>query len=218
MEVLIAMGVFIVSHVVVVRTGVKPALIARFGERAYLASYSALSLALLAWVIWALLAAERSLLWPTPGWAYGFALAVSAAGFILIGIGATVPNPLSVSFRKAGFDPDRPGVVGWLRHPLILGLTLWGLAHVPANGDWPSLILFAGSAIFGIVGLFAVERRLKRRLGAAEWRRLTAGRGHLDYRSLLGAALGLALWAAFLAIHPFLFGVDPLAVALAELG
>ena len=218
MEVLIAMGVFVLSHVVIGRTGVKPALIARFGERVYLASYSALSLALLAWVIWALLAAERFLVWSTPGWATGFAVAVSAAGFILIGIGAVAPNPLSVSFRKTGFDPKRPGAIGWLRHPLIWGLTLWGLAHVPANGDWPSLVLFAGSAAFGLIGIFAVEQRQKRRLGQDEWQRLTAGRGHLDRRSLLGAGFGLALWIALLALHPVLFGLDPLAVLLAQLG
>ena len=218
MEVLLAMGVFVLSHVMIVRTGVKPALIARFGERIYLASYSALSLALLAWVIRAVSTAERTHVWSTPDWAFGFAVVVSAAGFLLIGVGALVPNPLSVSFRKAGFDPKRPGAIGWLRHPLIWGLTLWGLAHVPANGDWPSLVLFAGSAAFGLIGLFAVERRLKRRLGPEEWQRLAAGRGHLDRRSLLGAAVGLVLWLALLVLHPYLFGVDPLAVWMAQLG
>ena len=218
MEVLIAMGVFVLSHVAIARSGIKPALSARFGERAYLAAYSLLSLALLAWVVGAVLTAERVLLWSAPAWAHGFALAVSAAAFVLIGLGALVPNPLSVSFRKTGFDPARPGAVGWLRHPLIWGLTLWGLAHVPANGDWPSLVLFAGSAAFGLAGVFAVERRLKRRLGPDEWRRLSAGRGHLDRGALLGAAFGLALWLALLALHPVLFGADPLAVLTARLG
>ena len=128
------------------------------------------------------------------------------------------PIPLSVAFRKAGFDPDRPGTIGWVRHPLIWGLTLWGLAHIPANGDWPSLVLFAGSAAFGALGVFAVERRLKRRLGDGEWRRLTAGRGHVDRSSLMGAARGLGLWLLLLALHPVLFNADPLAALLAQFG
>ena len=218
MGVLLAMAVFVLSHVVIVRTGVKPALIARFGERAYLAFYSVLSLGLLAWVIWSVLAAERIVIWATPDWAYGFAIVLSAVAFALIGLGALAPNPLSASFRKTGFDPDRPGMIGWLRHPLVWGLTLWGLAHVPANGDWPSLVLFAGSVAFGVIGVFALERRHKRRLGDDAWRRLTAGRGHLDRRSLLGVAFGLALWLALLALHPFLFGADPLAALMARLG
>ena len=218
MGVLIAMSVFVLSHVVIVRTRLKPALVARFGKTAYLAGYSALSLVLLGWVIASLLTAQRVVLWPTPDWAYAIAVAVSAVAFVLIGIGTVVANPLSISFRQTGFDASRPGTIGWIRHPLIWGLTLWGLAHVPANGDWPSLVLFAGSAAFGAIGVAAVERRLKRRLGDAEWRRLTAGRGHADRQSLVGAALGLALWIIFLALHPVWFGSDPLVVFLDRFG
>ncbi|MDJ0944836.1 MAG: NnrU family protein [Kiloniellales bacterium] len=209
MDVAIAMGVFLLSHVAIARTGVRPFLIERLGRRGYLTAYSALSVALLAWVIVALLESPRVWLWPSPGWAYPFALIVSAVAFALIGIGAVVRNPLSVAFRAEGFDPDRPGIVGWVRHPLIWGLGLWGLAHIPANGDWPGLLLFAGSALFALIGARAVERRKKMRLGAAKWRRLTSGPGGLDRPALLGAGLGFALWAAALALHPVLFGVDP---------
>jgi len=218
MDVLIAMAAFVLSHVVIARTRLKPALIARFGEPAYLAAYSALSLALLAWVIWAVLTADRLPLWTTPAWSYGFAAIVSLVAFVLIGIGMVVPNPLSVSFRKAGFDPDRSGVIGWVRHPLLWGLTLWAVSHIPANGDWPSLVLFAGAATFGLVGIFAVERRVKRQLGLEEWTRLTAGRGNVDRRAIAGAAVGVFLWLVFLVIHPTLFGADPLAVLRAQFG
>ena len=212
------MAAFIASHVLIARTRLKPALIARFGERAYLAGYSLLSLLLLGWVIWAVIAAERYLLWAAPAWAYGFAAILSLAGFVLIGIGVVTANPLSISFRQTGFDPDRPGVIGWVHHPLIWGLTLWAVAHIPANGDWPSLALFAGLAAFGAIGVYAVDRRRRRQLGAGEWRRMSAGRGHLDRGALIGAALGIGLWLFFLAIHPLLFGADPLAVLQAQLG
>ena len=212
MDVAIAMGVFLLSHVAISRTRVKPFLVARLGTRAYLAAYSILSVALLAWVIAALLQSPRVWLWPSPAWAYPFALVVSAAAFALIGIGAVVRNPLSVAFRSQDFDPERPGIVGWIRHPLIWGLGLWGLAHVPANGDWPSLLLFAGSALFALTGARAVERRKKRQLGETEWRDLASGPGSLDGAALLGAALGLALWVLLLLLHPLLFGADPLAI------
>ena len=212
MSVLIAMGVFVLSHVVIVRTGLRPALVDRWGERTYLLIYSAFSLVLMGWVIGSVMTADRTLLWATPVWSYWFAAITSAIGFALIGIGALVPNALSVSFVKAGFDPQRPGIVGWIRHPLIWGLTLWGVAHVPANGDWPSLVLFAGSAVFGLIGVVAIERRLKRRAGPERWSELTAGRGHVDQRSAIAAVLGLLLWVVSLMLHPTFFRVDPLAI------
>ena len=212
MNVILAMAAFVLSHVIISATGLKPALIKRFGERVYLAAYSVLSIVLLGWVIWAVIDAERIDVWSPPLWGYHFAAAVTGIGFLLIGIGALSPNPLSVAFRKTGFDPDRPGVVGWTRHPIVWGLALWGAAHVPANGDWPSLLLFAGSALFGAVGTGMVEKRMKRRHGLEVWQRLAAGRGHLDANAVKGALLGLALWLGFLLLHPVLFGPDPLAV------
>ncbi|MEM8878474.1 MAG: NnrU family protein [Pseudomonadota bacterium] len=210
MNVVVAMAVFVLSHVAISRTQVKPLLIAKIGQRGYLALYSILSVVLLAWVIGAVITAERITIWPAPVWAYPFAVLVSLAGFILIGIGTVVPNPLSVSFRTAGFDPIRPGVIAWIRHPLIWGLSLWALAHVPANGEWPSLILFAGSALFGGIGVLAIERRKKRQMGEGEWEKLTAGRGQWNRAALAGAVAGIMMWFVLLMLHPVLFGVAPL--------
>ncbi len=217
-NVILAMAVFVASHVAIARTGLKPWLVARLGERGYLVGYSLLSLALLGWVIVALLTAPRVALWSPPAWSWLFAGAVSALGFALIGIGAVAPNPLSVSFRSRGFDPAQPGVIGWTRHPLIWGLTLWAIAHLPGNGDWPAIVLFGGSALFGALGVRRVERRMRAREGDARWRTLTQARGHLDLNGIAGAALGLALWAALLVAHPALFGANPLLVIRAQLG
>ncbi|MDE2792537.1 MAG: NnrU family protein [Paracoccaceae bacterium] len=218
MSAVVAMAVFVGSHVVIARTQLRPMLIARFGKRTYLILYSTVSVLLLAWVIGTVLAADRILLWTAPGWSPTVAALGTLGAFILIGIGTVAPNPLSVAFRKDDFDPVRPGAIGWVRHPLILGFALWGLAHVPANGEWPGLVLFAGSAVFGVVGATIVDRRRKRQIGQEEWRRLTSGRGHLDQRTFVGAALGLVSWAIFLWIHPVLFNVDPLAALVAGTG
>ncbi len=216
MNAAIAMLAFLVSHVVIARSGLKPALVARLGERGYLVAYSLLSLALLAWVILAVLQAEPLVLWQlAPALTLPVALLGTLAAFVLLGAGSLSPNPLSVSFRKQGFEPDRPGLIGWLRHPIIWGLSLWGLAHLPANGDWPSLVLFAGSAVFGLIGTWTTERRIQKRLGLDTWQALTRGKGSLDRRAILGGMLGVATWALMLVLHPWLFRVDPWAQALA---
>lgn len=211
MGVLFSMLVFLLSHILVSRSRLKPWTIQKIGQSGYLAVYSILSLALFAWVVFEVLSAERDVLWLTPAWAYGFATLISGIGFVLIGIGATTHNPFSISFRSGDFDPTALGVVAWIRHPVLWGLTLWGIAHIPANGEWPTLILFAGSAMFGLVGVPAVERRQRKRFSPERWTALRAAPGQFDARARLGATVGTAMWAGFLYLHPVLFGVDPLA-------
>jgi uncharacterized membrane protein len=208
MELALAIAIFALSHIAIARTAIKPLLIRIIGERGYLIGYSVLSIILLVWVIAALLRTERIFLWSTPDWAHHFAFAATAIAYALLGAGAASPNPYSVSFRKDGFDGQRPGLIGWVRHPIIWAFGLWGLAHIPANGDLAALALFGGTALFSIVGAFAVERRLRKQHGSS---RLSLGRGSFDRRAVIGAATGLIAWLAFLVAHPILFGVDPLA-------
>jgi len=218
MDVLIAMAVFVVSHVVVSRSRIKPMAIEAFGEKAFRAGYSMMSIALLAWVIITMINAERYVFWYPPAWSYPFAAVATLIAFILIGLGSFVPNPLSASFRKKGYDPARPGIVGFIRHPLIWGLTLWGFAHIPANGDWPSLILFAGTALFGTIGARGLSRRYEVRLGTEAWQKLTPAQGHIDMNAVFGAAFGIVLWGVFLLGHAHLFGADPLSILQAQFG
>ena len=56
----------------------------------------------------------------------------------LIAYGIAAPNPFSIAGRgSASFDPGRPGIAGITRHPLLLAITLWALAHMVPNGDLP---------------------------------------------------------------------------------
>ncbi|MEL7041171.1 MAG: hypothetical protein AAGL90_06585 [Pseudomonadota bacterium] len=65
--------------------------------------------------------------------------------------------------------------------------------------------------MFGLVGVPAVERRQRNRFSPECWAALRAAPGQFDARARLGAAVGTAMWAGFLYLHPILFGVDPLA-------
>lgn len=208
------MAVFVISHIALARFRLKAMLVNRFGRTAYVLGYSILSVVLMGWVIWALRSADRLLLWAAPQWGYGVAVLLTCVSFILIGIGAMTPNPFSVAVRNTAFNPKKPGFIGWMRHPIIWGLSLWGAAHLPVNGDWPSVVLFGGSAAFGAIGVARLERRKRDEFGAGTWQRMTRARGHIDRCSIYGLLVGLVLWLGFLALHPILFGVDPLAMAL----
>ncbi|MDT9599906.1 NnrU family protein [Sphingosinicella rhizophila] len=227
-EFLLALSAFLAAHVLPARTGLRSRLAARFGERTYLLVYSLLSLALLIWLIGAALRAPLVPLWQTELWHYHFALAVMLPACMLLVGGAATANPLSVSFRSAGYDPSRPGIVGVTRHPLLWGFALWALAHLLANGDLVSLILFGGFGLFSLAGMMIVDRRKRRQMGA-EWDRLAEPTSALPFGAWFshpaarrwrpaGFAVavggGGALYLLLLWLHPRVIGPDPAALLL----
>lgn len=228
-EFLLAFAGFVAAHVIPARPAVRAALVARLGERAYLLSYSVLSLSLLAWLVSAAWRAPYVELWPTLAWQHWLAVAVMPVALMLGGAGAVVRNPLSVSFVRSGGDAlaVRPaGILAITRHPVLWGFALWAAVHLLANGNVVSVVLFGGLGGFALAGMPLLDRRRRRTLGRERWEGLAretstlplaavlAGRARLglDARTVVGGLLGLATYALLLAgLHLWLFGVDPLA-------
>jgi uncharacterized membrane protein len=227
-EFLLALAAFFLSHVLPQRLGWRDRIAARFGERAYVIGYSLLSLALLAWLIHAAVTAPVLLLWNTEPWHYHFALALMFPAALLFAGGAAAANPLSVAFRSEGYDPARPGILGVTRHPMLWAFALWSLAHLVPNGDFVSLVMFGGFALFAVAGMKLLDRRRRRRLGA-RWEELAAptavfpfaaygrhGARRWSPASLAATLLGgTALYALALWLHPLVIGPDPAALLLA---
>jgi uncharacterized membrane protein len=213
-EFALAFVVFLASHGLPTRPPVRRRLVGALGERTFQLVYSAASLALLAWLISAAQRAPHVALWPPALWQWHATLAVMPVAFVLIAVGVAVPNPLSVSVRRAPADWAPGGLLRLVRHPLLWGLALWGAAHALPNGDLALVILFGGLAVFALAGIPLVERRRRRELGAARYAELVAaGPGGRDLGvQALAAVAGLGLFALLLALHPWLFGVNPLAV------
>ena len=222
-EFLLALAAFLAAHVIPSRTGLRARLAARFGERAYLAGYSLVSLALLAWLIAAAIRAPVVPLWTISLAHYWIALALMLPAAMLLVGGASAPNPLSVSFGSGRYDPSRPGIVGVTRHPLLWGFALWALAHLLPNGELVPLIMFGGFALFALLGMWIVDRRKRRQLGA-EWERLAAPTSIVPFAAwfadpasrhwrpadlLATLAGGPALYALLLWLHPRVIGPDP---------
>lgn len=47
----------------------------------------------------------------------------------------------------------------YLRHPQLTGVALWGFAHLLANGEARSIVLFGGLALWAIVEIILLNRR-----------------------------------------------------------
>jgi uncharacterized membrane protein len=218
-----AFGVFLLSHAVPARPAVRRRLTGLLGERGYLLGYSTVSLAVLAWLIVEAGRAPFVLLWSYAAWqAWVVNLAMPIA-CLLVAAAVAAPNPLSFGGARRGFEPARPGIAGVARHPLLLALAIWAGAHAVANGTLAHVILFGSFAGFALLGMRIIDRRRRRQLGAAEWKRLAArtsswplaaladGRWRPASRPEPGRiAAGLLLWLVLLHLHAPVIGVSPL--------
>jgi len=217
-EYALAFAAFFLTHSVPIRPPVRPRLVARLGSAGFGIAYSALSLAVLAWLIAAAGRAPHLPLWHWAPWQSHLVLAVMLPVCLIITFAVVRPNPFSFGgAQDARFDPARPGIMRVTRHPLLLALALWAGAHLLANGDLAHAILFGTFAAFALLGMRLVDRRRRREMGAA-WHRLDGARRQAPLLpepvSWQGAAirlaLGFGLYAALVWLHPWLFGVSPL--------
>jgi uncharacterized membrane protein len=214
-----AFAVFLVTHSLPIRPPLRPLLVSWLGPRGFTAAYSLLSLAVLAWLIAAAGRAPHIALWDWEPWQNHLALTLMLAVCLILGLSIARPNPFSFGgARDHRFDPAHPGIVRLTRHPLLLALALWATAHLGANGDLAHVLMFGSFAAFALLGGRLVDRRKQRDLGA-RWQDLrdgVAARPMISRpvswgRLWLRVGAGLALYAALLLAHPWLFGVNPLA-------
>jgi uncharacterized membrane protein len=208
---------FFATHSLPVRPPLRPMLQAALGPRGFTIGYSALSLAVLAWLIGAAGRAPYVALWDWAPWQVYAPLVAMLPVCLILALAVARPNPFS--FGGAGnamFDPARPGIVRLHRHPLLLALALWAAAHVVPNGDLAHLILFGTFACFSLLGMHLVDRRRQREMGD-RWQILhdTVIRTQLRPPSRIGGdALrlfaGLLLFVVLIWLHPAIIGVSPL--------
>ena len=213
----LATAAFLASHFVA-STPLRAALVRAIGEGPYRGLYSLVALATLGWMIWAYPNAPREPLWP--GLRLLPALLMPLA-FILV-VAGYWRNPTMVGADRLlkSDDPAR-GMIRITRHPLMWGLILWSGAHLLANGDLASVVFFGAFLLLALGGSLSIDHRKAR--SNPDWPRFAAvtshvpfvaiaqGRNRLDWREIgwLRPAIGLALYALFFALHPWLFGARP---------
>ncbi len=218
LEFVLAWVGFTVTHSVPLRPPMRPWLIARLGQRGFTIAYSALSLAALVWLIGAAGRAPFVPLWDWAPWQAFVPLIVMVPVCLILAITIGRPNPFSFGgARNDRFDPARAGIVRLTRHPLLLALSLWALAHIVPNGDLAHVLLFGFFAGFAAFGARLVDKRRQREMGAACHdlnAAVTAHPGNARPASwgglILRVAVGAILYAGLIWLHPWLFGVSPL--------
>jgi uncharacterized membrane protein len=89
------------------------------------------------------------------------------------------------------------------RHPMLLAVKLWAVAHLLANGMLADLLLFGGFLTWAVVDRISLKRRTRPDVPRLPQRR---------WNDWVALAAGLALYGAFVVwLHQVLIGVSPLA-------
>lgn len=212
--------VFHGTHVLVSSTRLRGNLRDQLGERGYLALYSLVALATLAWFVLAYARAPEIGLWVRQPWMAWVPVVVMPFSALLVIAGYTTRNPTAVGMeRAAAADDPAPGILRVTRHPVLWGVGLWASAHLVPNGDVASLIFFGSLALLALGGTLLVDAKKRLALGS-NWARLAeitsnlpfaailAGRTRLQPREigLLRLVAGLLLYAVLFLAHPLVTG------------
>ena len=216
---LLAALVWFLLHAAVAGTGLRFALIARFGEKAYRGGFALASIAALWWLVMEYRHAPFIPLWLTPRPLYYFPLVIVPVAFVFLVGAFTLPSPTAVGgerFLVEG-DPAR-GLLRVTRHPFLWSVVLWSVSHLLVNADMGSLVFFSSLGLTALRGTFDIDRK-RRRTNAEGFARFEAKTSNIPFAALaqgknrlvlhelwlpLGFGLLLALGAA--ALHPHFFG------------
>ncbi len=86
---------------------------------------------------------------------------------------------------------------------MLLAVKIWATAHLLANGDLGSLLLFGGFLAWAVMARISVKRRPEEIARAAAMANVAFGR-----RDVIAIVAGLVLYVVFaLWLHPLLIGV-----------
>jgi uncharacterized membrane protein len=103
----------------------------------------------------------------------------------------------------AGSSPSNNAIRLKLKHPMILGVKVWALAHLLSNGTLVNLILFGAFLIWAVLDFRSARKRPI----------------HIPEKAIVSTkatvitiAFGVILWIIFIfGLHQYLIGVSPLA-------
>ncbi len=188
---ILGLVLFIGTHAFTMARGPRGRLRARLGEGPYKGLYSLLSLAGIVLVsvgYGAYRAGGYVPLWDPPVWTRHLALLLVLIAFICF-VAAYLPGHIKAR----------------LKHPMLAGVKIWALAHLLANGDLGSILLFGSFLVWAVLARISVKRRDV----AAQHGGTAASAGWRN--DILAVAIGAGVYLAFVFwLHPWLIGVPVL--------
>lgn len=188
---IVGLILFLGVHLLPTAPDVRDSMRERLGPNAYKAVFSILSLIGFAIIVLGyhkmqVQTGKNPVLWTPPEFMRHIAALLMLPAMILL-VASNVPSRI----RSA------------VRHPMLMAVKLWALAHLLANGDLASLLLFGSFLAYAVYDLISVKKRgALGPLGAKEPSGLIG--------DVIAVGVGLALYAALvMGGHAWLIGVSP---------
>ena len=178
---------FGVHSISILADGWRNATAGRIGEGAWKGLYSLVSIASFVLMLYGygLARQETVLLYSPAGWSRMLAVILMIPVFPLL------------------FATYLPGKLKTLaKHPMLLSIKFWALAHLLANGTLADVLLFGSFLAWAVADRISLKRRAARPL---------PGPPASAFNDVVAVAGGLAVYAVFILwAHARLFGVSPL--------
>lgn len=185
---IVGLVAFFTIHLIPTSPDLRNGLAARFGEGSYKAGFALASV--LAFIVIVLgygkaqhfLGSKNPVLWEAPVWSRHLALLLMIAAFISL---------------VAAYIPSRIGAV--LKHPMLVAVKIWALAHLLANGDAASLVLFSSFLAYAVYDRISLKRR-------GDLGKTAVGVPVINDAIVVGVGLSLYFLMLYYG-HPLLIGV-----------
>ena len=182
-----AIVIFFGIHDVPTMTGLRDRLIGRIGQSGYRVLFALLSTASLVLLIFAFTKTPVVTVWSPPDWARWVAIVLMLPAFIFL-VAAYVPGKIKAK----------------LKHPFLVAIKTWALAHLIANGDLASMILFASFLAYAVYDRISLKHRQETRL-------IPIPASGPPLNDVVAVALGTVLYLVTLFwLHQLLIGVSPI--------
>lgn len=138
-------------------------------------------LASLACIIMGFRAMSLDMLYIAPGWTRHITMLLMPIAVILF-VAARAPSDIK----------------RFIRHPQLIGVKAWALAHLLSNGETRSVLLFGGLLAWAVLEVIFINRR------DGEW---SKPRPVGPLRTAIGVIVGIVLTGALMFAHPWLAGI-----------
>ena len=155
---------FAVNHLLLSHGSIREGLVKKMGQWPFRGLYSLISFLTLgpAAVLWWQNRHLGPVLWELPFWPERIIAGILVLfGFLLFFQLLATPSPASMMPAKS----EARGVLRITRHPMNLGISLWALAHLLANGTVGDVSFFGSFIVVGVLGPYRMDARLKKSKG-----------------------------------------------------
>lgn len=148
------------SHMLLSSQGLRPKLVGALGERPFLGVYSLVAFATFVPLVWIYLANRHAgphcwYLGALPGMRW-LVYALMGSALALVVAGTARPSPASIARGR----PEPAGVLRVTRHPVFMGIGIFGLAHLLATSvNAAELAFFGGFPVFAVLGAWHQDAR-----------------------------------------------------------